>query len=38
MYLHTLKAPVGANKKRKRVGRGESSGHGKTAGRGGFAR
>ncbi len=35
MYLHTLKAPVGANKKRKRVGRGESSGHGKTAGRGG---
>lgn len=35
MQLHTLRAPVGANKKRKRVGRGESSGHGKTAGRGG---
>jgi len=35
MRLNDLKAPVGANKKRKRVGRGESSGHGKTAGRGG---
>ena len=35
MQLHTLSAPTGANKKRKRVGRGESSGHGKTAGRGG---
>jgi large subunit ribosomal protein L15 len=35
MQLHDLKAPEGANKKRKRVGRGESSGHGKTAGRGG---
>ncbi len=35
MRLHNLPAPEGANKKRKRVGRGESSGHGKTAGRGG---
>ena len=35
MRLNDLKAPIGANKKRKRVGRGESSGHGKTAGRGG---
>lgn len=35
MQLHELKAPEGATKKRKRVGRGESSGHGKTAGRGG---
>ena len=35
MHLHDLPAPEGANKKRKRVGRGESSGHGKTAGRGG---
>src|SRR3989339_408904 len=35
MRLNDLKAPVGANKRRKRVGRGESSGHGKTAGRGG---
>ena len=35
MRLHDLKAPEGANRKRKRVGRGESSGHGKTAGRGG---
>lgn len=33
--LHDLHRPVGANKKPKRVGRGESSGHGKTAGRGG---
>lgn len=32
--LHNLKAPDGANKKRKRVGRGESSGLGKTSGRG----
>ena len=32
--LHNLSAPVGAKKKRKRVGRGESSGWGKTAGRG----
>lgn len=35
MQLHNLSAPKGANKKRKRVGRGESSGSGKTAGRGG---
>ncbi|MBN1959533.1 MAG: 50S ribosomal protein L15 [Deltaproteobacteria bacterium] len=35
MRLDNLSAPVGANKKRKRVGRGESSGYGKTAGRGG---
>lgn len=35
MQLHDLKAPVGANRKHKRIGRGESSGHGKTAGRGG---
>ncbi|MBI5510009.1 MAG: 50S ribosomal protein L15 [Deltaproteobacteria bacterium] len=35
MRLNDLKAPQGANKKCKRVGRGESSGHGKTAGRGG---
>jgi large subunit ribosomal protein L15 len=35
MRLHNLPAPEGANKKSKRVGRGESSGHGKTAGRGG---
>lgn len=34
MQLHDLKAPEGANKKRKRIGRGESSGSGKTAGRG----
>lgn len=32
--LNRLKAPEGAVKKRKRVGRGESSGHGKTAGKG----
>jgi large subunit ribosomal protein L15 len=35
MRLHNLPAPEGANKRNKRVGRGESSGHGKTAGRGG---
>ena len=35
MQLHDLRAPRGANRKQKRVGRGESSGHGKTAGRGG---
>ena len=35
MRLHHLRAPKGANRKHKRVGRGESSGHGKTAGRGG---
>jgi large subunit ribosomal protein L15 len=32
--LHNLVAPVGARKKPKRVGRGESSGMGKTSGRG----
>jgi large subunit ribosomal protein L15 len=36
MELHQLCRPAyGSNKKRKRVGRGESSGSGKTAGRGG---
>ena len=35
MHLHTLTAPEGATRKRKRRGRGESSGLGKTAGRGG---
>lgn len=35
MHLHRMKAPSGANKRRKRIGRGESSGHGKTGGRGG---
>src|SRR5690348_13702572 len=34
MRLHDLKAPKGANKKRKRVGRGEASGHGKFSSRG----
>ncbi len=34
MNLSSLKAPAGATKKKKRVGRGESSGWGKTAGRG----
>jgi large subunit ribosomal protein L15 len=33
--LNRLKAPKGANKRPKRVGRGESSGHGKTSCRGG---
>ncbi|MEK7689166.1 MAG: 50S ribosomal protein L15 [Deltaproteobacteria bacterium] len=32
--LNKLHAPSGAAKKRKRVGRGEGSGHGKTAGKG----
>ena len=32
--LHNLVAPHGARKNRKRLGRGESSGHGKTSGRG----
>jgi large subunit ribosomal protein L15 len=32
--LHNLKPPVGSRKARKRVGRGEGSGTGKTAGRG----
>jgi len=35
MLLSKVKAPKGANKKMKRVGRGESSGHGKTSTRGG---
>jgi large subunit ribosomal protein L15 len=34
MDLSSLKSPVGATKKRKRVGRGDASGQGKTAGRG----
>jgi len=34
MRLHNLKAPKGHNRSRKRVGRGESSGWGKTASRG----
>ena len=34
MNLNTLKSPVGATKRRKRVGRGDASGQGKTAGRG----
>lgn len=34
MKLHELRPPEGANRKRKRVGRGTASGHGKTAGRG----
>ena len=32
--LHSLKPPRGARKERKRVGRGEGSGYGRTAGRG----
>src|SRR5512147_59781 len=35
MSLSQLKAPRGANRERKRVGRGQASGLGKTAGRGG---
>ncbi|MCS7154563.1 MAG: 50S ribosomal protein L15 [Bacteroidota bacterium] len=34
MELHNLRYAPGSRRKRKRVGRGESSGHGKTAGRG----
>ncbi|MBP6342316.1 MAG: 50S ribosomal protein L15 [Candidatus Omnitrophica bacterium] len=34
MYLHELKSPKGAHKRRKIVGRGRGSGHGKTSGRG----
>jgi large subunit ribosomal protein L15 len=34
MMIHEITAQVGAHKKRKRVGRGESSGHGKTSTRG----
>jgi large subunit ribosomal protein L15 len=35
MRLHTIKPNKGAKHRRKRLGQGESSGHGKTAGRGG---
>ena len=35
MSLHQLKAPKGANHRKTRVGRGQASGLGKTAGRGG---
>ncbi|MBI4752667.1 MAG: 50S ribosomal protein L15 [Acidobacteria bacterium] len=34
MGLHNLEAPKGANKRKKRVGRGPGSGHGKTSTRG----
>jgi large subunit ribosomal protein L15 len=34
MMIHEITAQVGKHKKRMRVGRGESSGHGKTCGRG----
>ncbi|MGP8153251.1 MAG: 50S ribosomal protein L15 [Smithella sp.] len=34
MDLGSLKSPVGATKKRKRVGRGDASGHGGTSGKG----
>lgn len=34
MRLHELTPPVGARQRRKRVGRGTGSGHGKTSGRG----
>ena len=34
MKLHELKSAEGSRKKRNRVGRGPSSGNGKTAGRG----
>jgi len=34
MYLHELTTSKGAHKRRKIVGRGEGSGHGKTSGRG----
>ncbi len=34
MMIHDITAIAGANKKRKRVGRGEGSGHGKQSGRG----
>lgn len=34
MKLHEIKAPKGANKDRKRLGRGHASGQGKTAGKG----
>jgi len=35
MRLHTLKPRPGARHRRKRIGQGEGSGHGKTSGRGG---
>ena len=35
MRLHDLKPRPGAKHRRKRLGQGESSGHGKTSGRGG---
>jgi large subunit ribosomal protein L15 len=34
MHLHTLRPPEGSRKRKKRLGRGIGSGHGKTAGRG----
>jgi len=34
MRLHDLKPPAGARQRRKRVGRGTGSGHGKTSGKG----
>lgn len=34
MLLNQLRAPIGATKNKKRLGRGESSGHGKTSGKG----
>jgi large subunit ribosomal protein L15 len=34
MRLHELKPPAGARQRRKRVGRGTGSGHGKTSGKG----
>ena len=34
MQLHELKSPLGSRKRRKIVGRGPGSGHGKTSGRG----
>lgn len=34
MFLHELKSPKGARKRKKIVGRGRGSGHGKTSGRG----
>ncbi|MBI5150640.1 MAG: 50S ribosomal protein L15 [Candidatus Omnitrophica bacterium] len=34
MYIHELKSPPGSRKRRKIVGRGAGSGHGRTSGRG----
>ena len=34
MMEHDIRAPAGARKRRKRIGRGDASGHGSTAGRG----